>query len=710
MKVVFLIIVFASIQTSVISQNTLIKYVSENAKEINLYEKFELTIDIISSWKNPYDYNEMNLQCVVVSPKNVKDTIDAFYMQPYKVEKGANVSKAFGKPVYKIRFSPTLTGTWKYYLIFKNDREIKQSTISEFTCVNNSNGKGFIRKGTSNYLQFDNGNQFIPIGENANCPAENIFTDYTIWMKKLVANMANLMNVWMIHEGFGIEWTGYKNKNFAGLKYYNQQNAFNLDWLLQQCEASEMYLLLGLNTCGGINSTVNPPWSENPYNKINGGPCITQGEFFTNYEAKSLIKNRLRYIIARYGYSRNIMSWNLFIEVDGIAEYKKYKKDVTQWHKEMSAYIKRNDLNNHLITTSYSSDIENDATWKLPLIDFTQTHNYVNSAQPEKRIVGANRMYLNKFKKPTFTAEFGLDPNITNVSALDPNGVYLHNVLWSSGLGGAMGPALTYWWSNYIEPQNLYYHFKPISSFLNNLLLVKEHYAPVSVTLKTQSTEVSIKPSAGWSANTDTTFKIDNLGNIEPTADQLGVYLYGKALNTQWRKPVNFLVNFLVDGYFTVKVGEATLYPLLTVTIDNKKYNRSVVPNGVYQFPIPKGNHTIKLENSGSDWLYVNEYLFSDAGAILNPYVLKNELNNKVAGYILNQNYNWKARYDKLRLIAYTAELSVPGLQKGNYTVTFYNPSTLQKIDSYKITLKEDELKIQLPNIIWDIAFTIEKV
>ena len=688
---------------------TTIHSVTANSNSIYKYGKFELTIDLVSTWKNPYDYDEMDLQCIFYSPSGKQDTVDAFYIEPYIMNASTLSAVSNGKAKYTIRFSPGITGKWRYALIYKSKNAPVTGMTQTFVCTEAGN-KGFIRKGKSNYAGFDNGEQFIAIGENVNCPDKNIFKDYTNWMSKLAANGANVMNVWMIFSGFGIEWTGNKDRNFKGLKNYNQVNAYHLDWLLEECEKKDLYVLLGLNTCGNVSSTINPPWSENPYSASAGGPCINQGDFFEDPQARQLHKNRLRYIIARYGYSTKIMGWNLFIEVDGIYNYKQYQKQVTNWHSEMGTYLKARDVNKHLVTTSYSSDKQNEATWQLPAIDITQTHFYVKTSNPEKTIANGNRTYLRKYKKPTMTGEFGIDPENIALEKLDPKGVYFHNVIWATALGGAMGTALTYWWANYIEPQNLYYHFKPLSAFVNKIPLAKENYRPVAATVTSRSTEIIINPSAGWGSETDTLFTVDQKGNISPGDERLGVYLYGRLLNTQWRRPVVFNVNYLEKGYFTIVTGDATAAPELAISIDNKNFQRKkVMANGGYTFNIPAGNHTIRVENSGKDWLWVKQYSFSNAGAALNTYVLKNESNTKAAGYILNEGYNWKATFNKQRMTQETGELTIPGMNNGNYLVVFYDPLNLQQLQRVSATSSAGKLTVKIPKVYWDMAFTIEK-
>ena len=124
-------------------------------------------------------------------------------------------------------------------------------------------------------------------------------------------------------------------------------------------------MMLCLNHHGQVSQHVNPEWSNNPYNAANGGPCANTWDFFTNTTAKNYYKNRQRYIIARYGYSKNIQSWELFNEVDWTDDFANKQTDVTSWHNEMSTYIKSKDVYKHLVTTSYAYDTNDPDTWQL---------------------------------------------------------------------------------------------------------------------------------------------------------------------------------------------------------------------------------------------------------------------------------------------------------------------------------------------------------
>jgi hypothetical protein len=110
-----------------------------------------------------------------------------------------------------------------------------------------------------------------------------------------------------------------------------------------------------------------------------GGPVATPAEFFTSAAAKAMYKNRLRYIVARWGYSTGIAVWEFFNEVDN-AMYNGETviishASVTQWHTEMSAYLKSIDPYDHVVSTSISHRQIN-GLFSVPDIDINQQHIY----------------------------------------------------------------------------------------------------------------------------------------------------------------------------------------------------------------------------------------------------------------------------------------------------------------------------------------------
>ena len=84
--------------------------------------------------------------------------------------------------------------------------------------------------------------------------------------------------------------------------------------------------------------------------------------------------------MARWGYSTSIAAWEFFNEIDNAAFTQQDSiriphNAVTQWHMEMSRYLKDIDPYGHMVTTSISHrDIH--GLNSIAYIDFNQKHIY----------------------------------------------------------------------------------------------------------------------------------------------------------------------------------------------------------------------------------------------------------------------------------------------------------------------------------------------
>lgn len=682
--------------------------VSPNAASIPRLNKFELNLDLIASYNNPYDFDEINVQCIFIAPSGRKDTVDGFYMQDYILNGNGSLATN-GTGSFRVRYAPNESGTWGYGLSCSSTGGTAIYPTQTFQCTP-SGEPGFIKKNPSNYLSFDNGLQFIPVGENMGWQNGNVVTDYTNWLNNLTSNGGNFIRVWMSSWAFGLEWKNGSN-GYAGLKSYKQSAAFYFDWLVDYCRQKNVYIMTTLNNHGQVSTGVNPQWISNPYNAANGGPAVNTWDFFTNTTAKDLHKNRLRYILARYGYAQSIQSWELFNEVDWTDQYDSRKAAVKNWHEEMADFIKRKDVYKHLVTTSFAKDINEDATWNINSIDFSQTHYYVDAPNIENTIAEGTRSYLSKFQKPTLNGEFGLGPSGATLSTNDPSGIHIHNAIWGSAFSGALGSGLSWWWDDYIQPKNLYFHFMPLSVVLNDIQFVIDQYKYTNYTASGGGTaDATVVPSGDWGLAGASGFTIDAAGAITPNASQLGKYLYGNIYNTQFRNPPTFTVTYPVDGQFKVFTGGSTgTSPKINIYVDGvMQLNSNAVVNSMYAVNITAGIHSIKVDNLGTDWILISNYVFTNLGSAFTAYPLKSADGNKIAGYILNNNYNWK--YFKVTGgIAPSSisggKLTIQGLQSGNCVIQYFSCSTGLILSTVSATVVAGKLELVLPDFGWDIAF-----
>lgn len=675
---------------------------------IGRYEKFETTITLVAGYSNPYDYDDLSITGIFTAPSGKKDTVDAFFMQDYSLNMGNGSIAPTGPGGFRLRYTPTETGSWQYLVLAKNPLGTASSAEQSFQCTASSS-KGFVRKNTTNYLAFDNGSQYIPVGQNQAWHQSNPYLDYKNWLQKLSDNKANTIRVWQAVWGFGIEWKNGTD-GYAGLKKYKQTSAYYTDLLFEEAKARGIYIMLCINHHGMVSSNVNPNWPESPYNAANGGPCANTWDFFTNATARQLHKNRLRYIVARWGYSPNLMSWELFNEVDWTDDFSAHKNEVKDWHVEMANYLKQVDAWKHLVTTSYANNIFDPNTWNSPAIDITQVHNYIGSPNVESALAGAVSDYVSQYNKPALNGEFGIDAGNISLSTIDPNGIYLHNSVWATSFSGAMGAGMSWWWDNYIEPRNLYVHYKPLGELLATIPLKDGNYKKTASSVTGGGAgELSLTPGVGFGSAGASSFTIDASGAISPSAAQLSSFLFGSVYNTQYRMSPSFLVTYPVDGQFKVSTGaSAGTSPKVNIYLDGVQLlSQDATVNTIYSINVPAGSHTIKVDNLGTDWVSISAYTFTNVGSALNTYVLKSADSKQMAAWVHNKRYNWQyVRSSGVPAAVNGASLIVPNMENGSYQVRFTDCSTGALVSTINAVAFNNNLGIPLPAIGWDLAVT----
>jgi hypothetical protein len=306
---------------------------------------------------------------------------------------------------------------------------------------------------------------FFPIGENIGWLPT--IQDYEYYFEKLSENGGNTVRIIMVPWDTDIEW----NK----LGEYDRKRIEKLDKILDLAEKYKLKVILSLDIYGELRTKSQDPrerlWDQNPYNKKNGGPCSSPEEFFTNRETKESYKNRLRFILNKYKDNPNIFAYEFWNEVDITDNYN--RENVKKWHKEMIEFAQSIDKN-HLISTSFAEQNKDNEIWEE--MDFVQLH-YHN----ENVIKVMNDLIKEQKKrgKPVMFTEFSLG-NTPDINLNDTNGEAFHDGLWISSIYGI--PAFPWWWDEYINEKNLYYHFNALSSFWKNEELNQE-YSSKNITL-----------------------------------------------------------------------------------------------------------------------------------------------------------------------------------------------------------------------------------
>jgi len=447
-----------------------IKSIQASAATLARFDTLELAVAFEGAYQNFFDRTEVDLLASFLAPSGKRLEVRGFV---YEATVPADALAA-AKPTWRIRFTPTEVGLWRYDVTVKDTGGEATSQTYEFLCRQEGGGqktddrgqttadnqkseirnqrslpRGFIRvsKADPQFFEFDSGAFFYPIGQNI-CWAAN----YEYYLDQMKSYGGNLVRVWLCPWNLQLE-----DPKEAGK--YDLAVAKAIDKLFDLCRARGIYVQLVLRYHGMQDAS----WDKNPYNAANGGPCTWAGDFFTDAKARELHKRFLDYAAARWGHSTTLFAWELWNEVD-LARADR-EADVVAWHREMAAHLKKADAHGHLVTTSVASPGRMTALFELPEIDFVPIHLYTRDLGEQFR---AAWLRYRKLRKPMFIGEFSAGFKPADDLG-DSRGIHLHAGLWLAFTSPFAGNAMPWWWDTFVDKNKLYPHWAVLGKFASGI-------------------------------------------------------------------------------------------------------------------------------------------------------------------------------------------------------------------------------------------------
>jgi len=449
---------------------------------VRRFAKYETSAQITPRPVNPFDPAQIDVRGIFVDARGRRFVAIGFWYQRYEraLVGGYEHLTPVGDPGWRVRFSAPHNGTWKWWWEVSTPAGDARSARHTLSVVGGSD-PGFVRRSSldARYLVHDNGSPFFAIGENVGWYDGRGTYAYDDWYSNLAERGANFARVWMPSWAFGIEWSDTGLGDYTG----RLDRAWQLDHVLDAGARRGIYQMLSLQNHGAFSTIYNSEWSDNPYNVANGGPLASPEEFFTNHAAKRSFKRRLRYVVARWGYSTHLLAWELWNEVDLTDAYD--SAAVTAWHREMARYLRSLDPNRHLVTTSHALFFDDPAVWRAGGLDFTQLHFYSRSDGLEilpNIADDVTRWTADRIEttgRPVLFAELGTDSRgPAETVAADPRGIGIHDGLWAGVVSGGFGTAMTWWWDNVIaaQPNRYYRMFGSVARFVNGVRWDREQF------------------------------------------------------------------------------------------------------------------------------------------------------------------------------------------------------------------------------------------
>lgn len=716
-----------------------IQSVTPISANVPRYGRAEIRIDLQGTYSNAFDSDEIEVNGEFTGPDRKLITVPAFYFQDYSrsTEGGSEHLGPSGKPEWRLRFAPTQVGRYTLRVTAREKGGAQaHSEQVTFQC-SDSDAQGFVRRSPADwrYFQFDSGKAYVPIGANV-CWGKDT-TDYDKWLPRYGAAGCSYFRVWL-GPGWtmlGLEHTG---EGF-GLGKLDLQHAWRLDYVLDLAAKQGLYVMLCLDSYNELRRKSEGGygcWEDTPHCSANGGPLKEPGEFWTNPTMLRIYRNKLRYLVARYGWDTHVLSWEFWNEVDIISANAFKADQVAKWHADMSDYLRSIDPWKHLQTTSFASSAGTAAIDKLPQIDYTQTHAYgLRDGAPE--LVS----WLNKkldYHKPSYIGEFGADAAGPD-RKVDPNGILLHDGMWGTLMSGSAGTAMLWWWDNHIDPGDLYYHFAAVSAFIKGIDFPREGFETIknaAFAFADPKTAVPFQDlllsgPVSWEAsdaNRPAKVNITSSGEVTTEGMVAGI-LHGQVNHKNLHNPVTFELDLPHPTRIRISVSGVSGYggAHLVAVLDNAVILDRPMPDinppgkhdtlkhydAEYIIEVPAGPHVVKVENTGADWLFVS-YVVEKAERATQPKLRLYGMRGRSVSLVWVQNS--LHNYNRIHITGHQpaavppAVLTIPDWPRGKYRVRFWDTYSGKESGVQDIDVDAaGEFRLAVPEIAEDIALKIER-
>jgi hypothetical protein len=480
----------------------------QNAPAVPLYDRFELTLALDREFHNPFNPAEVDIRAKITAPDKKVFDVPAFYYQDYDrkevvqmcaahgVKEPFEVLTPKGVPVWKVRFAPTQPGKHQYVVTINGQNAWPAQGEASFDALR-SNQPGFVRLAQDKqHFELSNGQFFYPVGHNLRSPTDGRNTAnyefkqewhrgtflYDDYFKKMGENGLNWARVWQCSWWLGLEWTK-QWPGFHGLGWYNLENAWRLDYLLDIAKKNDVYLQLDTTNHGQFSLEIDTEWAHNPFNAANPvdkGPLGRPMEFFDSPNPRKQFGERIRYTMARWSCSANVFAWILMTECEFTDDYwttaapseeAGRHPGLVKWHEFAADQFKRWDTN-HIVATHFSHPFRGADVFASPAVEFVESNTYwqdwkyAKLGGPTMNTMWVNdfayKQYLGVHGKPVLIGEYGGDVYKNTPARLD---IELHIGSWSMLMVPYAGNT-GYWWWPWLHYKDRYSHLKAVVQFM----------------------------------------------------------------------------------------------------------------------------------------------------------------------------------------------------------------------------------------------------
>lgn len=706
--------------------------------------RLEFRLDAIPRATNPFDPDAIQVEGRFTAPDGQRLAVPAFWYQGYtrRLEGRNEVLTADGEPGWRLRFLPTVPG-WHTVVVSvqTNGVQAGESAPHRFEVAaprTSRSRQGYVRV-AANGRYFETGDgQALPLIGHCACWHHSRGTyDYDDWLAAMAEAGENYTRLWMAPWAFGIETEPGARLN------YRLDRAWQLDHVFERAAAHGIYLMLCFDYHGMFETRPdywgsNDNWKNHPYNTVHGGPCANQNAFFTEPAAQRLYQKRLRYLIARYGYSAHLLAWQFFNEIDNVYRYLK-PSDVAAWHAAMGDWLKAQDPWKHLVTTSLTGSSERPEIWRLPQMEFAMYHSYAQ-ADPAATLPGITHRFLERYAKPMMIGEFGTDWRGWRREQ-DPHLRGWRQGLWAGALSGSVGTSMSWWWES-IHSEQLYPTFRAMHDFLTPtgwgqgqweiLEFAPRGKAPAEVGEPMAGEApfaVTLPLDAAWEARLDGALAVADADAASQSTARLNRFVHGTA-HEDLRIPFRLNAWLTNDARLVMRLNSVSGGAVLTVRVDgeevfrrdltdkdggsevNQEYNEDIVVE------LPGGRRSLEVRNAGADWFNLDWVRLENVlpaaypgGWKPSPIAVGLRGERQALVYVVNPRASFPANATNAVVAPWPgATLEIRGLPAGRHQAAWFEPASARRLGETVGDSRGGWLTLPLPGFAEDLAGRIEPI
>ena len=363
----------------------------------SIYDRFESTFNMNQSWTGQ-PTSTFNPFCPKLLPSGTGSEmwrkkgiyVDAIITKPdgstfrwpcfYDYSRG-----------WKLRFAPTAIGNWSYQIevryrtgsLVTDPIDIVRTAPAALSCVQNSDPirkRGFLRRDANDcrFLSFSGLDFSSPADDTVFYPF-GVKCDDTTDLNALADNGGTYSRLFRAGHMLEQQYTaGDRTDNFQ------ETDAGWWDTFIETARNRGVYLMYLVNDWTRWNDT-----AENPYLQEHVAADIS--DTFAGAQTREVFKRKLRWMLARYGYSTGLIGFDLINECQK-------GSGAQDFHNDMAAFIqgddsaippewpvRKNDFTEqpHLATGDLKSELctsTNDVDWKDSRIAIENFHGYARLA------------------------------------------------------------------------------------------------------------------------------------------------------------------------------------------------------------------------------------------------------------------------------------------------------------------------------------------